>query len=239
MQLSTLDEDWARVADAVPRLRRASPASPLVLWARAAGPDDFVELGRDAAALGVRAVLAGPEPDPAVLRRQLTDPVGLETDVLRWALDAGLLASPRAEAEVRVVMEIAMRHRTLASATARHADVADRTWRHHFQRLLLPPPRAWLNMARALRVALHLQRNCARPLQPLALALGYSDVTVLSNQLVRIFALRPGEIRRLLGFEPLVFNWFRNAALAAAGRRAPSSTEPPRHPRGRGAPPAR
>ena len=57
------------------------------------------------------------------------------------------------------------------------------------------------------QVKLALQADPDRPLFDAALDLGYSDASSLSRQMVRVFGLRPGVARSVLGWEPLLDRW--------------------------------
>ena len=188
-------------------LRARLPAQPLVLRVRKplAAPE-ALELGRQTAALGVRAVVFDGDPLPEALRRQMTDPTDLGEEMVEWLRTRG----------VRLTPEVAEILREIFGRAAGCADLGDllgrigrspRTARRHFQRLGLPAPGLWLNVARALRAALRLQREQQTPLLTIATELGYTDQPALSRRMVQLFGLRPSEIRRRLGWEWLVDRW--------------------------------
>jgi len=87
-----------------------------------------------------------------------------------------------------------------------HAERTVRTW---FRRAGVPGPGKWLAVAHAVRAALRLQAEDGAPLLTLAVECGYSDHSSLSRQSLRLFGVRPGAIRRTLGWEWLLDRWLR------------------------------
>jgi AraC-like DNA-binding protein len=192
----------------VRRCRCSFPASPVVVWIPAAEPGCVIEMVRGATLAHVRAILGGPEMPVAEMRKQLTSAQGISPFVLRWATDAGYLPDTPLPEELRTLLTAPPNVRTL-ERLALQGHVAARTWRGKLQQMGLPTPRAWLGLAHALHVAFFLQRNRSRPLQKVAEELGMQNVSVMSQQFHRVFGLAPGQVRGLLGAEPLLQHWFQ------------------------------
>ena len=91
-------------------------------------------------------------------------------------------------------------------ATLGHAERTVRTW---FRRAGVPGPGKWLAAAHAVHAALRLQAEDSTPLLTIAVECGYSDHSSLSRQSLRLFGVRPGVIRRTLGWEWLLDRWLR------------------------------
>jgi AraC-like DNA-binding protein len=208
--LASPRESWAEAAALVPELRARFPAAPVVLrvgpWA---DPSDL-EWARRAGGLHVRAVLVEGEPPAATLRRSLTDLSTLPDEVEQW-LPLRLPGLPPA-----VGRTIA----TIVRLSPAYADVgtlletrgqAERTARTWFRRAGVPGPGKWLAAAHAVRAALRLQAEGA-PLLTVAVECGYSDHSSLSRQSLRLFGVRPGAIRKTLGWEWLLDRWLRRMA---------------------------
>ena len=91
-------------------------------------------------------------------------------------------------------------------STLGHAERTVRTW---FRRAGVPGPGKWLAAAHAVHAALRLQAEESVPLLTIAVECGYSDHSSLSRQSLRLFGVRPGVIRRTLGWEWLLDRWLR------------------------------
>jgi len=178
-----------------------------------------VDAVRAATLAQVRAILGGPL-DPALLRAQLTHPLELSAFVLRWASDAGYLPAGMEQEDVRELLDAAPDVRTL-QRLAITRQVAARTWRSRLQQLGLPNPAAWLGLAHALHVAFFVQRHAGESLQVLAERLGMLTVVNMSQQFRRVFGLTPGQVRGMLGAEPLLHRWFQSRPHP--GARTPDS----------------
>lgn len=208
------DGNAVTLVELVRRCRRCFPGSPAVVWVPDAGPDRVIELVRAATSAQVRAILGGEPLCADQLRAQLTSPEGISPFVLRWAADAGYLPTGSLNEEVSTLLAAAPNVRTLERlAHERHA--AARTWRGKLQQMGLPTPRAWLGLAHALHVAFFLQRNSTRPLQTLSDELGLQNVAIMSQQFRRVFGISPGQVRDLLGAEPLLQRWFQAQGRSA------------------------
>lgn len=215
LHLADLETETVIAAFAVRALRRAHPAYALAFWATAA---DLLPAARLATELGVRAVLAGTNPEPDSIRRQLTDPIGVASHVVRWAADTGWVHGAHAEAELRVILEGAPYCRTLGEL-AHEEEVVGRTRRSRLQQLGLPSPRAWLNLGHELHNVLFLQRHPELSLQRAAGQLGFAEPAALVHRIRRVFGCRASQARGVLGCEPLLSLWSSRAANAAGRRR--------------------
>lgn len=70
----------------------------------------------------------------------------------------------------------------------------------------LPPPSHWIQFARAMRAALRLQSESIS-IARVAAAGGYPDAFTFSNQVKRIYGMRPTEVRKRLGWRWLIEAW--------------------------------
>jgi hypothetical protein len=215
LHLADPEAETGLAASVVRALRRSHPAYALAF--RAPQPD-LLPAARLATELGVRAVLSGSSPEPASIRRQLTDPIGMASHVVRWAADSGWVHGAHAEAELRVILEGAPNCRTLGELTDEE-EVVGRTRRSRLQQLGLPSPRAWLNLGHELHNVLFLQRHPELSLQRAGYQLGFAEPAALMHRIRRVFGCRASEARRMLGCEPLLSLWSGRAANAAGRRR--------------------
>ncbi len=204
-------ETWSEVAALVPRLRARYPAAPLVLRVGPRAGAGDLEWVRRAGSLRVRAVLFEGAPPRPALRRILTDPTSLPDDVEHW-VTARVSGLP--PAVTRLVGETVRLSPSFGQVgpllgSLGHAERTVRTW---FRRAGVPGPGKWLAAAHAVRAALRMQAEDAAPLLALAVDCGYSDHSSLSRQCLRLFGIRPGAIRRTLGWEWLLDRWLRRAA---------------------------
>jgi AraC-like DNA-binding protein len=175
------------------------------------GPDvGDAEWERRAGELRVRAVVYAGEPPRPRLRRLLTQPPDLPGDIEEWL---PLRLPGLAPGLVQLVGTIVRRSARFAEVGAllASADHAERTVRTWFRRAGIPGPGKWLAVAHAVRAALRLQAEDRAPLLALAVECGYSDHSSLSRQSLRLFGVRPGVIRRTLGWEWLMDRWLRRA----------------------------
>lgn len=206
VSVSSPEDAWGEVAELVPRLRSRFPAAPVVLRVGRAADASDAELERRAAELRVRAVIYEGEPPGPRLRRRLSQPVNLSDDLVEW-LPLRLPGLP--PAIVELVGTIVERSPRFAEVGALLESVgrAERTVRTWFRRAGIPGPGKWLAAAHAVRCALRLQAEESVPLLALAVECGYSDHSSLSRQSLRLFGIRPGAIRKTLGWEWLVDRW--------------------------------
>ncbi|MDB4949052.1 MAG: hypothetical protein JWM27_1701 [Gemmatimonadetes bacterium] len=191
----------------VKELRSRFPGSPVAVWIADGPPECVIDLVRAATSASVRAILGGQAADADRLREELTYPQGLSTFVMRWASDAGYLPPGTVQQEVHALLDAPPNVRTLQRLAINRHEAA-RTWRGRLQQFGLPTPRAWLGLSHALHIAFFMQRNSTESLQTLSERLGMQTVAHMSQQFRRVFGLPPGDVRDLLGAEPLLHRWF-------------------------------
>lgn len=206
-------EPWTDVAALVTQLRARFPAAPVVI--RVERPfDQDPAAGQHARDTGARGVLADGGSPRGALRTMLTDQSRLAEQILDWLA----LRSPGLRPLVAdVIREIVARSGEFGEVgplleTMGHAERTARTW---FLRAGVPGPGKWLAVSHAIRAALRLQAEEGASLLSLAVECGYSDHSSLSRQSLRLFGVRPGAIRRTLGWEWLMDRWFRTADRGA------------------------
>ena len=215
--IGSAEEAWTDVATLVSQLRARFPAAPLILRvgrrtegdAAAGSEPDWL---RQAEMLRIRAVVSEEEPPGQALRRSLTDPAAFAQDLPDWlAVRSPGLPAPVAALVTELVL-LAPRYSEVSVllATLGHAERTVRTW---FRRAGVPGPGKWLAVAHAIRAALRMQAEPAAPLLALAVECGYSDHSSLSRQCLRLFGVRPGRIRGLLGWEWLMDQWLRRVSV--------------------------
>jgi AraC-like DNA-binding protein len=202
------EDSWADVAMLVPRLRARFPATPVVLRIGRPSEEGDAEWERRAADLKVRAVLYEGEPTQPRLRRLLTEPADLAGDMVEWLPLRLPGLSPAILALVGTIIQLAPRYAEVGALLS-SVDRAERTVRTWFRRADIPGPGKWLAAAHAIRAALRLQAEDRSPLLALAVECGYSDHSSLSRQSLRLFGVRPGAIRRTLGWEWMMDRWLQ------------------------------
>ena len=207
------DEPWTDVAALVAQLRARYPACPVVI--RLEPPlDQDPTAHQHALDTGAKGILTEGVPPRVALRPMLTDQSRLTEQILEWLA----LRSPGLRpVVVEVIREIIARSGEFSEVgplleTMGHAERTARTW---FLRAGVPGPGKWLAVAHAIRASLRLQAEEGASLLSLAVECGYSDHSSLSRQSLRLFGVRPGAIRRTLGWEWLMDRWFRTADRSA------------------------
>lgn len=207
LEMNSEPRDWQSLHQSVMELRQSAPRLPIALRIDAARVDVLnaaVQLAR----MPVRAVLGGGEDYETALRRQLTRPTDLATDVVDWLAIRGTRLPPALRHLLHGIFSMAPQTSTVAPLLL-EIGTSESSARFRLQKKGLPPPGRWLQAARAVHAALHLQARPDRPLLPLALSLGYADHSALSHLLGRAFCVRPAEIRDRLGWEWLLDRWLR------------------------------
>jgi AraC-like DNA-binding protein len=202
---------WDEAAALVPQLRARFPAAPVVLRVAAGADAADVEWARRAGGLHVRAVLAEGEPLRAQLRRSLTNATSLPDEVEQWLPIRLPGLAPGVGQMIGMIVRLAPGF-TEVSALLGMLGRAERTVRTWFRRAGVPGPGKWLAAAHAVHAALRLQAEESLPLLTVAVECGYSDHSSLSRQSLRLFGVRPGAIRRTLGWEWLLDRWLRRAS---------------------------
>jgi AraC-like DNA-binding protein len=207
LEVSSEPRDWTSLHQTMMRLRAEAPLLPLALRIDASRVD-VLHSAIQIAQMPVRAVV-GDEGYARALRRQLTRPADLPGDVVEWLTLRGIRMTPSIRHLLHGIFALAPDSPTVAPLLTR-IGTSESSARFRLQKKCLPPPGRWLQVARALTAALHLQARPDRALLPLALSLGYADHSALSHLLGRAFSVRPGEIRDRLGWEWLLDRWLRN-----------------------------
>jgi AraC-like DNA-binding protein len=207
--------DWPLLEAAVPALRARHPGAPVVLQIGADDPAEAVHYARRAAYLSVRAILMDGEPVASTLRAIVPRPVNLAADVTDWLELRRVPLSPECQHLVRAILRLAPAHRTVGSLLATIGQT-EAAVRKRFHSRGITPPSRWFAAARALHAALILQAQPGTSLFDVAWSLGYSDASALSRQMARVFELRPGAVRALLGWEPLLDRWLAIEAVGSS-----------------------
>lgn len=87
-----------------------------------------------------------------------------------------------------------------------------RTLGRFFNERQLPVPSHWLQFARLLHVAVHLQ-NTSATINRVSARFGYPDGFTMSNSMKRLLGYRPSFVREHLGWEWLIQAWLREEGL--------------------------
>ena len=209
--------DWSELERTIVSLRRRWVASPLVLTIDPQA-EDLLFVATRVARLPVRAVLFRGEPISDTLRRQVTRPSNLAEDVVEWLGLRGVRLTPVTAHLIRQIFARAPNFHEIVPLL-REMGNPESSARFRCRKKRLPSPGRWLHAARALNAAFRIQAEQGRSLLRIAQDLGYADHSALSNQMLRVFRLRPGAVRRILGWEPLLDRWL--AAEAGKSRRSP------------------
>src|SRR6266545_2478302 len=148
------------------------------------------------------------------LRTSLTSSTGVPDEIEQWLPIRLPGLAPAVGQMIGLIVRLAPGFTEVSAllGTLGHAERTVRTW---FRRAGVPGPGKWLAAAHAIHAALRLQAEESSPLLTIAVECGYSDHSSLSRQSLRLFGVRPGVIRRTLGWEWLLDRWLRRAA---AGR---------------------
>ncbi len=152
-----------------------------------------------------------PRPQPQdlahLLRRPPADLSSELTEYLAWR---GIAMDQSTTRLVRRVIELAADLRSV-SALARSMYMSRRALGRRFTTQGLPVPSHWLQMARLIRVTIRLQ-NTGDSVFAVACGMGYPDGFSVSNQMSRLFGVRPSQVRERLGWEWVVEAWLRREA---------------------------
>ena len=195
----------------VPQLRTHFPAAPVVLRVAPGVDAADLDLARRAGGLHIRAVLVEEEPLRDQLRRSFTNATGVPDEIEQWLPIRLPGLAPAVGQMIGLIVRLAPGFTEVSAllGTLGHAERTVRTW---FRRAGVPGPGKWLAAAHAVHAALRLQAEESTPLLTIAVECGYSDHSSLSRQSLRLFGVRPGVIRRTLGWEWLLDRWLRRAA---------------------------
>jgi AraC-like DNA-binding protein len=212
MRLERSGSDWSTLAGEIRQLRQRLPQTPVILLVNLP-PSDSLLVTSIAARMHARAVLVDGEPLREGLRTALTRSEGLPEEVMEWLTFVGVRLSPSTLSLIRCIFTLADSHADLHSLLG-EAGIPESTARFQLHKRLLPPPSRWFQLARALNVALRIQAQPDRSLLRIALEQGYSDHSALCHQLRRAFHIRPAALRRLLGWEWLLYRWLAACATS-------------------------
>lgn len=215
LDVAPVPRDTTGLDDALRRVRASTPSTPVVLRT-AADIDDLLRLATLGVTLPTQGVILRGQALPGALRGQLTRPRNLPEEVTSWLAMKGVRMAPALTDLIRQIFARATRHSEISSL-CREIGAVESSARFRCSKKRLPPPSRWLQAARALHACLRLQAHPDRALLPLALELGYADHSALSHQLRRTFQVRPGEVRRTLGWEWLLDRWFDRARERSRG----------------------
>jgi len=159
-------------------------------------------------ALRTRALLPiGRLTSISALRKLLADsPRHLSTTVVKYLTWRGLVPSAL-YSDIATLFACARDARSV-SKLAQRLYVSRRTLGRRFAERGVPVPSHWLQFARLIHAVVLLQ---ATPIQVARTAtqLGYPDGFTLSNQMRRLFGVRPTVVRQHLGWEWVVESWIR------------------------------
>lgn len=205
LELAASPVGWPVLRQEVCALRQAAPCMPVVLHIHPESAES-IQLVRRAGELRVRGVLVGDCDVAETLRPVLADPTDLGSDVEEWLRLRGMALPPALSLCIGEVFRGAARGEPPAR-TAERLGLAARRTRARFRRAGLPSPGQWMQAARALAAALHVQREPQQSLLSIAVHHGYGDHSSLSQQVARLFRVRPGAIRGTLGWEWLLDAW--------------------------------
>ncbi len=221
--------DGARSSDlaAIIRpLRAHCPWLPVIVSLGRPSPE-ATRAAAIAVRLGARGILFDGEPIYPTLRPLMTDTTTIAEDVLEWLQLCGLRTTPAVQHALRQIFSSPIRHSRLEQLF-HAASQSPRSVRARFRKRGLSSPRRWFATARALRSALAVQGTRRPDLLQVALDLGLSDQSALSQQIYRAFGLRPGNLRGTLGWEWLMSRFLvRELDAAGRGRRDPGGIQGP------------
>jgi AraC-like DNA-binding protein len=221
MDVHPVPRDPAALESALRAVKARAPSTPVLLRA-AADIDDLLTLATLGAGIRAQGVVLRGQPLAGALRTQLTRPAHLPEQVGAWLALKGVRMAPALADLIRQIFARAPFH-TEISSLCREIGAVESSARFRCAKKRLPPPSRWLQAARAVHASLRLQADPDRALLPLALELGYADHSALSHQIRRTFGVRPGEVRRVLGWEWLLDRWL----VLARERRRPRVTSTP------------
>lgn len=127
--------------------------------------------------------------------------------ITQFLMRRGTISDSGVQRCVQRIFEIAPEVRSI-SQLSRRLYTSRRTLGRLFSVHDLPVPSHWLQFARMLHVAMHLQRE-PHAIFRVAMRMGYPDGFTLSNQMKRLIGFRPSEVRDHIGWEWIVEAWLR------------------------------
>lgn len=138
-------------------------------------------------------------------------PRSLSDAVTAYLIQRDVIRSRTVRREVHRIFEFAPETGSI-SKLARKLYLSRRTLGRHLAAAGLPVPSHWLQFARLLHVAIHLQNETTAVFR-IAGRAGYPDGFTLSNQMKRLTGFRPTDVRQRLGWEWVVEAWLRRERL--------------------------
>jgi len=145
-------------------------------------------------------------------------PFDLAAEVTAYLLWRGLHFDSGLDQVIRKTFDLCNELSTVTSL-ARSLHISRRALGRRFFNAGLPVPSHWLQTARLLTAAVHLQQS-DRSIFSIATELGYPDGFSMSNQMMRLFEIRPSEARRHLGWEWILERWLvQEAKHGGMGKR--------------------
>ncbi|MFP4624553.1 MAG: helix-turn-helix domain-containing protein [Gemmatimonadota bacterium] len=159
--------------------------------------------------LGPRGVVpvAGRGLEPALRTLLASPPRALPAAVADQLEHAGLVPDPRTRAVVETIFGAAPNVRSIETLAARMCQ-SRRTLGRFFRDRDLPVPSHWLQFARILHVAIHIQ-NTRASINRVSARFGYNDGFTMSNSMKRLTGHRPSFVREHLGWEWIIEAWLR------------------------------
>ena len=206
LHLRCPDSDLKLLPRWIPAVRAAHPNAAVILCLDDTSSSRMLRVARAAGSLRVRAVVPRDEPVAAILRRALTEPDDLPGDIVEWLRLRNVPVGPVLGHVIQQMFALAHEYAEVTDLL-RTIGEPETSARFRFRKKGLPSPRRWLQAARALQIAMRLQAEPRTSLMEVALELGYSDHSAISQAIMRTFRLRPGKLRETLGWEWLLDRW--------------------------------
>ena len=175
-------------------------------------PEDIRPLAsilRTVPELGPRGVLpiGGPGTEAALRTLLGTAPASLPKAATEQLSRLGVLCDEETRDRVSTIFAGAP-NITSIEQLARTLCQSRRTLGRFFRDRRLPVPSHWLQFARLLHVAVHLQ-NTSATINRVSSRFGYPDGFTMSNSMKRLLGYRPSFVRDHLGWEWLIEAWLR------------------------------
>lgn len=179
-------------------------------------PEDIAPLAailRSLPELRPRGVLptAGPGADASLRTLLAAAPVSLPQSAADHLIRLGLIRDNETLAKVTAIFAGAPNVHSIEQL-ARNLCQSRRTLGRFFRVRALPVPSHWLQFARLLHAAIHLQ-NTSATINRVAARFGYPDGFTMSNSMKRLVGYRPSFVREHLGWEWLLHAWLREEGL--------------------------
>lgn len=179
-------------------------------------PEDIVPLApvlRTIPEVGPRGVLpaAGPGTERALRTLLAAAPPSLPQAAADHLARLNVVGDATTRDRVETIFACAPHVRSIEHL-ARNLCQSRRTLGRFFNDRALPVPSHWLQFARLLHVAIHLQ-NTSTNINRVSGRFGYPDGFTMSNSMKRLLGYRPSFVRDHLGWEWLIQAWLRQEGL--------------------------